>query len=73
MTPRVRQELVRFGRTKHEAENAIEGAAAAVLKGTDSILTRTMPLVEAGGYWLRQISRPDSGLSARTIADYSWT
>jgi integrase len=32
-----------------------------------------MPLVEAGEYWLRQISRPDSGLSARTIADYSWT
>jgi hypothetical protein len=32
-----------------------------------------MPLIEAHGRWLQQIARPDSGLSARTIADYSWT
>ena len=32
-----------------------------------------MPLIEARGRWLQQIARPDSGLSARTIADYSWT
>ena len=32
-----------------------------------------MPLLGAGESWRRQIARPDSGLSARTIADYSWT
>jgi hypothetical protein len=32
-----------------------------------------MPLLEAGERWLQQIARPDSGLSARTITDYSWT
>jgi hypothetical protein len=67
----VRQEIVRFGRTRHEAETALEAAVGAVLHGTDGVLTRSMPLVEAGEYWLRQICRPDSGLSARTIADYS--
>jgi integrase len=69
----VRQEIVRFGQTRREAETALEAAVRTVLNGTDGVLTRSMPLVEAGEYWLRQISRPDSGLSARTIADYSWT
>jgi integrase len=69
----VRHEIVRFGRTRREAETALEAAVRAVLHGADGVLTRSMPLVEAGQYWLRQISRPDSGLSARTIADYSWT
>ena len=45
----------------------------AVLRGADAVITRTMPLLEAGERWLQQIARPDSGLSARTIADYSWT
>ena len=69
----VRQEIVRFGRTRHEAETALEAAVAAVLHGADGVLTGRMPLVEAGEHWLQQISRPDSELSARTIADYSWT
>jgi integrase len=69
----IRQEIVRFGRTGHEAEAALDMAVAASLHAADGVLTRNMPLVEAGEYWLRQISRPDSGLSARTIADYSWT
>jgi integrase len=68
----IREEIVRVGR-RHEAEAAIEAAVASVLHGADAVLTRSMPLVEAGEYWLQQISRPDSGLSARTIADYSWT
>jgi integrase len=46
---------------------------AAVLRGADAIINPTMPLLEAGECWLQQIARPDSGLSARTIADYSWT
>jgi integrase len=69
----IRQEIVRFGRTRREAEASLEAAVAAVLRGADAVITRTMPLLEAGESWLEQITRPDSGLSARTIADYSWT
>ena len=69
----IRQEIVRFGRTRREAEASLEAAVAAVLRGADARITRTMPLLEAGECWLEQIARPDSGLSARTIADYSWT
>ena len=58
----VRQEIVRFGRTRHETEASLN--AAVVLHGVDGVLTRSMPLVEAGEYCLRQISRPDRG-SAR--------
>jgi hypothetical protein len=60
---------VRFGRTRREAEASLEAAVAAVLRGADARITRTMPLLEAGECWLEQIT----GLSARTIADYSWT
>ena len=69
----IRHEIVRFGRTRREAEATLEAAVAAILRGVDAVLNPTMPLVEAGEYWLKQIARPDSGLSARTIADYSWT
>jgi integrase len=69
----VRQEIVRFGRTRREAEASLEAAVAAVLRGADAVINPTMPLLEAGEHWLKQIARPDSGLSARTIADYSWT
>jgi integrase len=69
----IRQEIVRLGRTRREAEASLEAAVAAVLRGADARITRTMPLLEAGECWLEQIARPDSGLSARTIADYSWT
>jgi hypothetical protein len=62
----VRQEIVRLGRTRHEAEAALEAAVAAVLHGTDAVLSRGMPLLKAGEYRLQQIARPDSGLSART-------
>jgi hypothetical protein len=48
-------------------------AIVAVLRGADAVINPTMPLLEAGQRWLQQIARPDSGLSARTIADYSWT
>jgi integrase len=69
----LRQEIVRFGRTRREAEASLEVAVAAVLRGADAVINPTMPLLDAGEYWLKQIARPDSGLSARTIADYSWT
>src|SRR5215203_5538351 len=69
----VRQEIVRFGRTRREAEASLEAAMVAVLRGADAVINPTMPLLEAGQRWLQQIARPDSGLSARTIADYCWT
>jgi integrase len=69
----VRQEIVRFGRTRREAEASLEAAVVAVLRGADAVINPTMPLLEAGERWLQQIARPDSGLGARTIADYSWT
>ena len=69
----IRQEIVRFGRTRREAEASLEAAVVAVLRGADAVISPTMPLLEAGERWLQQIARPDSGLSARTIADYSWT
>jgi integrase len=69
----VRQEIVRFGRTRREAEASLEAAVVAVLRGADAVINPTMPLLEAGERWLQQIARPDSGLSARTITDYSWT
>ena len=69
----IRQEIVRFGRTRREAEDSLEATVATILRGPDAVIIRTMPLIEARGRWLQQIARPDSGLSARTIADYSWT
>ena len=69
----IRQEIVRFGPMRREAEASLEAAVAAVLRGADAVIKPTMPLLEAGERWLQQIARQDSGLSARTIADYSWT
>ena len=60
----IRQEIVRFGRTKREAEASLEAAVASVFRGADAVINPTMPLLEAGEYWLKQIARPDSG-SAR--------
>lgn len=69
----VRHEVTRFGKTRREAEAAIEIAVAEALRGGDTPLVDSMPLLAAGEHWLGQIRRPDSNLSARTIADYSWT
>lgn len=69
----LRQELVRFARTRREAEAAIATAVEAILIRSDVPLTKSMTLLTAGEYWLEQIARPDSRLSARTIADYTWT
>lgn len=69
----LRQEIVRFGRTRREAEAAVEAAIEGALLASDIPIKRGMPLVAAGQHWLEQISRPDSRLSTRTIADYTWT
>jgi integrase len=69
----LRQELVRFARTRREAEAAIGTAVEAIVNRSDVPLTKAMTLLTAGEYWLEQIARPDSRLSSRTIADYTWT
>ena len=69
----LRQEIVRFARTRRQAEAAIEAAVEAALVDSDVPITRSMTLLAAGEYWLQQIARPDSRLSPRTIADYTWT
>ncbi|MFL6079022.1 MAG: hypothetical protein ACJ714_03750, partial [Ornithinibacter sp.] len=69
----LRQEIVRFARTRREAEAAIEAALEAALLSWDVPIRRSMTLMAAGKYWLQQIARPDSRLSPRTIADYTWT
>ena len=58
---------------RREAEAAIEAAVAGALVSSDVPITRSMTLLAAGQYWLEQIARPDSRLSSRTIADYTWT
>lgn len=69
----VRQEIVRFARTRREAEAAIEAAVEAALVSSDVPIRKSMSLIAAGEYWLQQIARSDSRLSSRTIADYTWT
>lgn len=69
----LRREIVRHGRTRREAEAAIEAAVNEALLSSDVPIRKSMTLIDAGQYWLKQIARPDSRLSARTIADYTWT
>lgn len=69
----LRREIVRHARTRREAEAAIEEATKEALVSSEVPMKKSMSLVDAGRYWLEQIARSDSGLSARTIADYTWT
>lgn len=69
----LRREIVRHARTRREAEAAIEAAVSEALLSSDVPIKKSMTLIDAGQYWLKQIARPDSRLSARTIADYTWT
>jgi hypothetical protein len=59
--------------TRREAEASLDSAVATVLGRSGCRTQPTMPLLEAGERWLKQMARPDSGLSPRTIADSSWT
>jgi hypothetical protein len=45
----IRPEIVRFGRTRREAEDSLEAAVATILRGPDAVIIRTMPLIEARG------------------------
>lgn len=67
-------EVSAFATTKLDAEKHLsERLAERARKGTDSALTPSTPLVEAGRQWVERIGRSDSGLSPRSVADYSAT
>ncbi|GAB6987925.1 tyrosine-type recombinase/integrase [Nocardioides pyridinolyticus] len=70
----VRREVSAVGRTKHAAIKACEKRLAERLRQGDSsgnTLTPITPLVTAGRLWLAQAERRDSGLSARSVTDYT--
>src|SRR5690349_8331047 len=65
-------EISRVARTKRLAVEAVEAALEAQERGHVE-MTSGMQLVAAGELWLTQVRRTDSGLSPRTILDYSRT
>jgi integrase len=66
------RELSRFAQTRHAAEQALERAFEQTRAGAVD-MTAAMPFVSAGRLWLDHIALPASGLSARTISDYTRT
>jgi len=66
-------EASRVAKSKPLAIKAVEAALSEALSAGDGDVTATMPLVRAGKLWLTQIARNDSGLSPRTILDYTAT
>jgi len=66
-------EASRVAKSKPLAMKAVEAALSEALSAGDGDVTATMPLVKAGRLWLARIARNDSGLSARTIFDYTAT
>lgn len=69
----VRREVATTGKTKREATDALKARLAERLRDGDAAMTAGMPFVDAGRLWLASIARIDSGLSPRTIDDYSTT
>lgn len=70
----VRREVSAVARTKHAAIVACETRLAERLRQGDhtgDTITPSTPLVTAGRVWLEQASRKDSGLSPRSITDYT--
>jgi hypothetical protein len=65
-------EITAFAATKKAAEAKLRRAIGERLAGVDKLTRRTL-LVEVGRLWLNKIQRPDSGLSARSVDDYSRT
>jgi hypothetical protein len=69
----VPQEIVRFGRTRREAEASPGRGDSSRPSGSRCCHQPDHATTRGGSARLQQIARPDSGLSARTIADYCWT
>lgn len=69
------RDAVAVARKRGDAEAAVLRTVKDRLRGTDDHeLHATMRLTEAGTWYLAQIAREDSGLSRRTVKDYtdSW-
>lgn len=66
-------EVSRVAKSRPLAVNAAQDALREALSAGADDITATMPLVKAGRLWLVQIARTDSGLSARTVFDYTAT
>src|SRR3954452_22545257 len=70
----IRRNVAVTASSRRRAAQALEDRIAERLRGAGDIaMTAATPLVVAGTMWLRQIGRSDSGLSQRTIDDYSRT
>lgn len=68
----VRRDVRVTARRRPEAEAALHGRVSERLRGAgDGELTSNMSMTLAGEWFVRQIERSDSGLSARTVQDYS--
>jgi len=66
-------EVSRVAKSRPLAVKAAQDALREALSARDADVTATMPLVKAGRLWLSQIARSDSGLSARSVLDYTAT
>jgi hypothetical protein len=66
-------ELTGYAATKAAAEAAVQQKINAQRGQVDEKITGRTLLVDVGAQWLKDIQRPDSGLSARSIDDYSRT
>lgn len=70
----VRRDVAVTAASRVRAEDALKARLALVLRGTDDVtMGPATPLVVAGEAWLKEIGRTDSGLSARSVSDYSST
>ena len=66
-------EVSRVAKSRPLAVKAAQDALREALSAGADDITATMPLVKAGRLWLVQIARSDSGLSARSVLDYTAT
>ncbi len=64
-------EVSGFAQTKRLAEESLTRLLAERQRSGSDALTGSTPLVVAGRQWVERIARSDSGLSARSVADYA--
>ncbi|MEV2238780.1 site-specific integrase [Micromonospora sp. NPDC049891] len=68
----IRREVTATARTKAEVNRQVQDRVQERLQGHATAgLTLATPLVDAGRHWLGLMARSDSGLSPRSISDYS--
>lgn len=70
----VAREITRYAETEKKAKAAVELALAEREHHTaDERLKPSTPFLAVGKVWLERIARSDSGLSGRTVSDYTAT